>query len=328
MTIILKIIRWIIAAAMWFMALGSLLTGGLGIIGAILFVIVGIMISPLSSKYIFSKLPNLKKSHKITSVAVIWLAANVFLGLSPAATKTNNADKAMSTAAVSEASVESVDRSMADVSTVEASEEDIVVAETSTDASIETSSNSSIEEKSVESADKNKKSTASSTATTAKSTKTTSVASTGSTTESATTETKANSDAENTVAEQKAAEDTAAQQASEEAAAQKAAEEAAAQQAAEEAAAQKAAEETAAQQASEAAVAQQPDSSTVANGTESANALKVLQMGPTTGDVCWVPRNGGTKYHTRSTCSGMDDPICTTVDTAEACGFEPCKHCH
>ncbi|WP_248404381.1 hypothetical protein [Butyrivibrio fibrisolvens] len=293
MTIILKILRWIMAAVMWFMALGSLINGGLGIIGAILFVIVGILISPLSSKYIFPKLPNLKKSHKITGVAVIWLAANVFLGLSPAATKTNNADKAMSTAAVSEASVESVDRSMADVSTVEASEEDIVVAEASTDASIETSSNSSIEEKSVESADKNKKSTASSTVTTAKSTKTTSVASTGSTTESATTETKANSDAEKTVAEQKAAEEAAAQQAAEEAAA-----------------------------------AQQPDSSTVANGTESANALEVLQMGPTTGDVCWVPRNGGTKYHTKSTCSGMDDPICTTVDTAEACGFEPCKHCH
>ena len=305
MTIILKILRWIMAAVMWFMALGSLLNGGLGIIGAILFVIVGILISPLSSKYIFPKLPNLKKSHKITGVAVIWLAANVFLGLSPAATKTNNADKAMSTAAVSEASVESVDRSMADVSTVEVSEEDIVVAEASTDASIETSSNSSIEEKSVESADKNKKSTASSTVTTAKSTKTTSVASTGSTTESATT-----------------------QQAAEEAAAQQAAEEAAAQQAAEEAAAQKAAEEAAAQQASEAAAAQQPDSSTVANGTESANALAVLQMGPTTGDVCWVPRNGGTKYHTSSTCSGMDDPIRTTVDTAEACGFEPCKKCH
>ncbi len=323
MTIILKILRWIMAAVMWFMALGSLLNGGLGIIGAILFVIVGIMISPLSSKYIFSKLPNLKKSHKITSVAVIWLAANVFLGLSPAATKTNNADKAMSTAAVSEASVESVDRSMADVSTVEASEEDIVVAE----ASIEKSSNSSIEEKSVESADKNKKSTSSLAATTAKSTKTTSVASTGSTTESATTETKANSDAEKTVAEQKAAEEAATQKAAEEAA-QQATEEAVAQQAAEEAAAQKAAEETAAQQASEAAAAQQPDSSTVANGTESANALAVLQMGPTTGDVCWVPRNGGTKYHTSSTCSGMDDPIRTTVDTAEACGFEPCKKCH
>lgn len=109
----------------------------------------------------------------------------------------------------------------------------------------------------------------------------------------------------------------------------KAEEDAAAQKAAEEAAAQKAA---AAQIASDATDVQQPipqvDSSAVANGTESPNALEVLKMGPTTGGQCWVPRNGGKKYHSSSTCSNMDNPILTTVDTATACGFDACKRCH
>ena len=299
MKIILNGIRWIIAATMWIMGLLTLTLGWHGMIAAILFVIVGVLISPLSTKYIFPKMPNLKNSHKIISIAGIWLAANISLVLSHAATTSNTADEAMSTASVSEASVESAEKSIADVSTVEVSEEDIVVAEASIEAATEESSNNSIEETSEESTDK--KSAPSSTATTANTTKPTSVASTGSTTESATTEATVDTSAEESGAAQEAAEESAAQQK---------------------------AEEAAQQAEAEAAAAQQPDSSTVANGTENANALAVLQMGPTTGDVCWVPRKGGTKYHTSPTCSGMDDPICTTVDTAEACEFEACKRCH
>ena len=118
------------------------------------------------------------------------------------------------------------------------------------------------------------------------------------------------------------AEEEAAKKKAEEEAAKKAEEEAAKKKAEEEAAAQKAAEETTRQ------AEQQPDSSTIANGTESPDALAVLQMGPTTGSPCWVPRNGGTKYHSKSSCSQMVDPIYTTVDTAAACGFEACKRCH
>ncbi len=116
-------------------------------------------------------------------------------------------------------------------------------------------------------------------------------------------------------------EQEAVKKAEEEAA--KKAEEEAAKKAEEEAAALKAAEEAATKQ-----VAEQPDSSTIANGTESADALAVLQMGPTTGGPCWVPRNGGKKYHSKSSCSQMVDPIYTTVDTATACGFDACKKCH
>lgn len=128
---------------------------------------------------------------------------------------------------------------------------------------------------------------------------------------------------EDPTAAQKKADDEAAKKAAEEAATKKAAEEAAAQKEAEEAAAQKAAQEAAAAQ-----TVPQVNSSTVANGTESANALAVLQMGPTTGSPCWVPRNGGQKYHSKSSCSGMEDPIYTTVDTATQCGFDACKRCH
>jgi hypothetical protein len=99
------------------------------------------------------------------------------------------------------------------------------------------------------------------------------------------------------------------------------------------AAAQRAAELAAAEQeAVNAAVVQQApaqvDSSNVANGTESPSASAVLQMGPTTGGPCWVPRNGGKKYHSNSSCSNMENPIYTTIDTAKACGFDACKRCH
>ncbi len=123
----------------------------------------------------------------------------------------------------------------------------------------------------------------------------------------------------------KIAEEEAAKRKAEEEAAKKAEEEAARKKAEEEAAAQKAAEEAATRQA-----AQQPDSSTVANGTEDANAKKVLEMGPTTGGTCWVPRNTDrkAKYHSNQNCSKMKDPIKTTVDTATACGYDACKKCY
>ncbi len=92
--------------------------------------------------------------------------------------------------------------------------------------------------------------------------------------------------------------------AAEEAAAQKAAEEEAARKAAEEAAAQKAAEEAAAQKAAEEAAAQQPQEAMV-----------------------WIPQTGS-KYHSKSSCSGMNNPTQVPISTAEARGFTPCKRCY
>lgn len=45
-------------------------------------------------------------------------------------------------------------------------------------------------------------------------------------------------------------------------------------------------------------------------------------------NLVWVPVNGGTKYHSKSSCSNMIDPMQIPLDQAIACGYEPCKRCH
>ena len=45
-------------------------------------------------------------------------------------------------------------------------------------------------------------------------------------------------------------------------------------------------------------------------------------------NLVWVPTNGGTKYHSRSTCSNMKNPNQVTKTTAEANGFTPCGRCY
>ncbi len=284
----LNLIRWVIAIFMWLMALGTFSFGGLGILGGILFVLFGFIVSPLSSKYLFPRFPNIKKSHTILGAAGIWLAANIFMGVAaPSTPDTNLVNDTTET--VAEATTETMERSIPSTETEEAEKASILTDEAKID-----------EQEAEEEAAKKEA------------------------------EEEAAKKAAEEEAAKKAAEEEAAKKAEEEAT-KKAAEEEAAQKAEEEAA-KKAAEEEAAQKAEEEAAAQQPtqqvDGSTVANGTESASALAVLQMGPTTGSPCWVPRNGGTKYHSNSGCSGMDDPIYTTVDTATACGFDACKRCH
>ena len=58
------------------------------------------------------------------------------------------------------------------------------------------------------------------------------------------------------------------------------------------------------------------------------NSVTVPSASETGGNLVWVPTNGGTKYHTKSSCSGMKDPIQVTEETAIANGYEPCKRCH
>ena len=48
----------------------------------------------------------------------------------------------------------------------------------------------------------------------------------------------------------------------------------------------------------------------------------------TQGNLVWVPTKGGTKYHNKSTCSGMKDPKQVTVEHAVANGYTPCKKCY
>ena len=44
-------------------------------------------------------------------------------------------------------------------------------------------------------------------------------------------------------------------------------------------------------------------------------------------ELVWVPTKGGKKYHTESSCSGMDEPIQMTRAEAEKLGFGNCKKC-
>ncbi len=44
--------------------------------------------------------------------------------------------------------------------------------------------------------------------------------------------------------------------------------------------------------------------------------------------MVWIPTNGGTKYHSRSGCSNMKDPVQVTLDEAQSRGFTACKRCH
>lgn len=43
--------------------------------------------------------------------------------------------------------------------------------------------------------------------------------------------------------------------------------------------------------------------------------------------MVWIPQSGS-KYHSRSGCSGMDNPRQVTLSEAESMGYTPCKRCH
>ena len=42
--------------------------------------------------------------------------------------------------------------------------------------------------------------------------------------------------------------------------------------------------------------------------------------------LVWVPKSGS-KYHSKSTCSGMKKPRQVKLSEAVSCGFTPCKKC-
>lgn len=51
-------------------------------------------------------------------------------------------------------------------------------------------------------------------------------------------------------------------------------------------------------------------------------------MTPVPVTTVWVSSQGGTKYHSKSSCSGMKNPKEITEDEAEELGYSPCKRCH
>lgn len=61
--------------------------------------------------------------------------------------------------------------------------------------------------------------------------------------------------------------------------------------------------------------------STTENAVSQTNNYKQEQ-------VVWVSGNGGKKYHSRSSCSGMKSPMEITLDEAISRGYTACKKCN
>ena len=88
------------------------------------------------------------------------------------------------------------------------------------------------------------------------------------------------------------------------------------------------AEETPIRQ-SEAAPEQPVQRSVPTGGSGSGSpSVTVPTQSETTGDLVWVPVNGGKKYHRNSSCSNMENPMQVSRETAEANGYDPCKRCY
>ena len=49
---------------------------------------------------------------------------------------------------------------------------------------------------------------------------------------------------------------------------------------------------------------------------------------PVAQDQVWIPTNGGKKYHSKSSCSGMKNPVQVSKQEAEEKGYSPCKKCY
>ena len=70
----------------------------------------------------------------------------------------------------------------------------------------------------------------------------------------------------------------------------------------------------------------QPSNNTA--NSSSSSSVTVPTHEDTVGNLVWVPVNGGKKYHSRSGCSNMENPMQVTVDHAQALGYTACKKCH
>lgn len=67
---------------------------------------------------------------------------------------------------------------------------------------------------------------------------------------------------------------------------------------------------------------------TTNNNQGGGNTVTVPDHEETVGNLVWVPTNGGKKYHSKSTCSNMENPMQVSVETATANGYTACKRCY
>ena len=65
------------------------------------------------------------------------------------------------------------------------------------------------------------------------------------------------------------------------------------------------------------------------NQSNNSGTLVVIpKQEETSGHLVWVPTNGGTKYHSKASCSKMKDPIQVSIETAKAHGYTACERCN
>lgn len=63
-------------------------------------------------------------------------------------------------------------------------------------------------------------------------------------------------------------------------------------------------------------------------GSRSPSTARVTEAPNKDSSLVWIPTNGGTKYHSRSGCSGMKNPRQVSRSEAASLGFSACKKCY
>ena len=69
-------------------------------------------------------------------------------------------------------------------------------------------------------------------------------------------------------------------------------------------------------------------SSSLASASVSGSTEATTDAANTTEATVWIPTNGGTKYHSNSSCSNMKNPQQVTLSQALAAGYTACKKCY
>lgn len=71
-----------------------------------------------------------------------------------------------------------------------------------------------------------------------------------------------------------------------------------------------------------------PSTDTTSADSTKTNSVTVPDVAQQGDNMVWIPTNGGTKYHSKKSCSKMKDPMQVTKEQAEANGFTPCGRCY
>lgn len=82
-----------------------------------------------------------------------------------------------------------------------------------------------------------------------------------------------------------------------------------------------------AQAEAEAQAAAQAQAEAEAQAAAQAQAQAEAQAQQPQEQMVWIPQSGS-KYHSNSSCSGMNNPRQVTLSEAQSMGYEPCKKCY